>query len=225
MYMIKNVKEFINYRTTCPLCGENLSLSFKGKNRKIIRYEGDRVLIKKDMYTLNKKRSYSFIYSINIYNNTFYIDFLNNRNEMLSNSIPISYIQGFNKYNKSNTGIFYRYCPSCSCYSYNSNHFNIDMKCSKFESFYLADEYISTYKKIGDDNYRVYRIINQYDKNTSVVDWFNADNNELNLKLKMKWNYMYYTNDNMIKINIQNIQKIDDINNLINRLEKLFIFI
>ena len=51
MLFSMNVKEFINYRTTCPLCGKNLSLAFKGKNRKIIKYEGDRVLIRKDMPT------------------------------------------------------------------------------------------------------------------------------------------------------------------------------
>jgi len=219
--MIKSVKEFINYRPQCPLCSKNLSLAFKGKTRKLIRYEDNRVLIKKDMYTLNKHRLYSFIYSINMNDNTFYVDFSNARGEVLSNIVPVSYIQGFNKYNKSNTGVFYRFCTNCCCYSYNTNYFAIDMKNSKLGNFYVSEEYISTYKKIGEDNYRVYRITNQYDKNTSVVDWFNTNSTELNLKLRMEWDYMYYTNDNMLKVSLQ---KIDNIDNLINRLEKLIIF-
>lgn len=218
--MIKNVKEFINYRTTCPVCSKNLSLAFKGKNRKIVRYEGNRVLIKKDMYTLNKQRSYSFIYAINMYDNTFYVDFTNSRNETLTNSVPISYVQGFNKYNKSNTGIFYRFCPCCSCYCYSSNYFSVDMKQSRLENFFIKSEYLATYRKIN-DSFRVYRINNLYDKGNSVVDWFTTEVGGINSRSKMEWDYTYFSNDSMLRLPIQNM---DNTNELVDRLEKLLYF-
>lgn len=219
--MINTVKDFINYRSTCPLCSKNLSLAFKGKTRKFVRYENDRVLIKKDMYAINKKKTYSFIYSIDMNDNTFYIDFSNAKGEILSDSIPISYIQGFNLYNKSNTGVFYRFCSNCCSYNYNTNYFNVDMKRSKLEKFHLANEYISTYKKIGENNYRVYRINNQYENDTSIIDWFHTDDDGLSSRSGMEWDHMCYTNINTLNVNIQ---KIDDIDNLVNRLDKLIVF-
>lgn len=155
-----------------------------------------------------------------MYDNTFYIDFSNSRNEVLTNSVPISFIQGFNRYNKSNTGVFYRFCSSCSCYCYSTNSFDVNMKLSRLDRFYIKSEYLAISRKIN-DTYRVYRISNQYDKGNSIVDWFTTDVSELNARSKMNWDYVYSWDDNMLKLPIQNI---DNVDNLFNRLEKLILF-
>lgn len=203
-----NLQEFINYRKTCPVCGSNLSLHFHSLRKQKIRYENDRVIaifeIDSFQYTSEKRTEYQAIYSLSLFDNTFYIDFKLPHDKYID-SIPISIINKFKKFNNNLRDYkFIKKCNGLCGYGYCSDNINLNLKTQLFNVNLNTEDFDLTHTK--DNKTTRLKLINNYSVNVSAI-------------------YYGEKQFNNIDVLITKLIPFVSVEETTNRLEKLLIFI
>ena len=161
-----NLSEFLNYKTTCPLCESDLNIVFHSQKKQSIRLEDKRLLIKFPLDALKKGQvDYKVGYSFGLEDNSWYIEFYNKVNARFDNEAPSYLIDRFKELNKNLAEYhFYRSCP-CACYYYRSNPFKLEFKSSNIGELEVHAEYIGVSQMLDEHKEKSFKnfvLINDY---------------------------------------------------------------
>ena len=219
-----NLKDFLNYRTECPICQSQLVITFHSQKRQAIKYEGTKLVIVFYMDAITKNtNSYQVGYYIDTITNDFYIDFFARRNnEKLDLSVPVSVLNRFKDMNENlSSYCIYKNCKNCRNYHYSSDYFLINLKTCNIGDLSISKEYFGLIQLIGmDDGYKAYKLVNYYNNNTSLLVYGKINSEQ----------YSQYYKEGIAAIDMQNSIKTGIINfsntkDIVDRLNKLLIFI
>lgn len=169
-----NLREFLDYRKTCPLCGNDLSIIFHSQKKQTIRIEDGRLLIVFRLDALKKKQiDYKVGYSFGYNDNSCYVEFYTKDNKRFDNDIPDFLIKRFKELDRNLVSYkFYRHCSKCCCYNYCSSGFHLYFKEARTNNLMVSTEYFGMNLKLGIDDYKVYKLYNNYleSKSTLMVE-------------------------------------------------------
>ena len=174
---MSSVKEWFNYRKKCPLCENVLTTYFHSDRRQSIRFEENRLVVVFPLEAMKGKKNqahYKVGYSFSLADNTFCIEFYDKNNFRLDNEAPDFLRNRFKELSK-NLGLlkFYKECGVCHRYFYFSSNFVLDFRSNfieikpYFEYFGFAENYGGA----QDDRYRIYRLVNRLQNNTSQITY------------------------------------------------------
>ncbi len=165
-----NLREFIAYRETCPICKDVLVTSFHSQKKQSIRYEDDRFIVVFRMDSLKKKGiDYKVGYSFSLEDHSWYVEFYTNYDVRFENDSPNFLRERFKELDK-NLGEykFYRHCTGCCCYNYSSNDFYLDYDLGTISDLMVNVEYIGMLQPI-ETGFKVYKLLNDYGGNKSTL--------------------------------------------------------
>lgn len=157
-----NLREFIDYKSHCPLCNEQLTLLFHSNKKQchVIEDNGFSFLFNIKSFPQNKGKTFHVAYSFNYDSDVFYIQFYN-KDLYLKDYIPLSLINRFKEYDHNNTPYkLIKKCQSCENYYYCSNEFELN----DIIDFSVFSEEFTISK-----NNKIYRIHNNYFNNKTIL--------------------------------------------------------
>ena len=159
-----NLREFLDYRKTCPLCGDNLGIVFHSKKQQHSRIEENRLLIVFRLDALKKKHiDYKVGYSFGYNDNSWYAEFYTKDDRRFDNDAPDFLMKRFRELDKNLLSYkFFRHCGRCCCYNYCSNNFHLNFKEASTGSLTVETEYFGMSFKLDIDQYKIYKLINNY---------------------------------------------------------------
>lgn len=139
-WRLMNLREFINYKTHCPLCDEQLKNVFNSKNR-IIYLKDDKFLVVIDLKSLKRgQKNYQATITVDLVTNDFHVEFQRYGGRQLGDATPLFLIERFRQFiNNSLMCKVYSYC-NCKKYSYHSQYFDLNLKSSKLNDLILYTE-------------------------------------------------------------------------------------
>ncbi len=178
--MPMNLDDFLKARASCPMCGyQNLVLYFctLDSPQDTVYETNNRILAKKFLSPLKKKSKYCYQagYSFSLDDNSFSIDFYNEKGERFVDQIRLSLIEKFKEYDKniSSRYSFLRQCNSCRNYLCKTSTFNLDFKTS-LVSFESKLEVFGFVTKTEQD-YKTVVLRNNYDSKASEIYCWRGD--------------------------------------------------
>lgn len=164
-------ERFFKFKTTCPLCNDQLHSYFISKKRKISEFNDDWYQISINLNSLRPKADYNYtaIIFINKKDNSFFVDFLKKDNSLLGSCVPLSVLRKFKEFIKAVNNLnVYRFCNSCEQYNYISNNFKLRYSESIVEELDVNLEHVNLVEPV-EDGYKHYRLYNNYiDKKSEV---------------------------------------------------------
>ena len=162
-----NVKNILDYRTNCPICNKNLKIAFFHKKKQTIKYDNERIVIFFDLNSLKRSvKKYKVAYSIDMNDNSFYIDFYDEYYNKIEHQAPKFLIKRFkDMLNNNFNGQIYKYCQE-DHYNYSSNKFIIDLKRKNIDTLKVYFEY---FKLLNNDCKNEYELYNFYENNESYI--------------------------------------------------------
>jgi hypothetical protein len=155
-----NVQQFIDYRSSCPICSNTLlNLSFNTNKRQVLHRNGDRLLVIFNLQSTKKgQKNYKAGFSIDKLTNEFYIDFYDytSIDETYESASPIFLLNRFKEFNKSMSDYrFYKSCLMCNCYNYQSQYFEMNLNNPVIEDLEIEHEVFSFMHKRNDKTYSI----------------------------------------------------------------------
>lgn len=139
-WRIMNLQDFINYKTHCPLCDEQLKNVFNSKGR-AVELQDDKFCITINLKSLKRgQKNYQALIIVDPVTNDFQVEFQRLGGRRLGDSTPLFLIQRFKEFisNSLNCKV-YSYC-TCENFSYHSQYFTFDFKSSIFSDLLLDTE-------------------------------------------------------------------------------------
>lgn len=210
-----NLREFLDYRPNCLCCGSKLNVSFHSSKKQSYRLENNRFVATFDLKGIKKgQKSYKFAYSIDLEDNSFFIEFYNNDGvHWFNNYVPTWLLDRYQKLDQNHGKYrFQKYCNICQKYNYTSNIFALNYKSLIIDDLKINVEVIGSYKKSNDSgSYNVYDVVNYYDINET---WYSVHKCP-------EGGICQYKSEHVIKVSMIAISTID---NLTNRIDKLMVF-
>jgi hypothetical protein len=187
-----NLREFMDFRKKCPMCGGLLITFFHSNRKQIIRYKDEQVSFIFKLDTLNKRqKSYQVAYAFGVTDYQFTIEFYKKSGEHYYTESPNFLRKRFKELHVNlakNFFKFYRECvnPSCAQYSYNTSYFEIDFKTATYGPLEIGRENITLiYPLPGEsDKCRVYRLNNYLPGKKTLLQFWKGVPEEANLN----WN-------------------------------------
>lgn len=184
-----NLDKFNNYRHKCPFCSTELKTCFVSKNKSVKEFDEtwSQVFIDLSKNAFSKSK-YSGLLSINNYNNTFFVDFLNKRlfNSNIKETYSSKMLDIFIRYaNSLQQPCFYRYCNCHSNYKYISNYFSFDFKNSKISDIEISSEHCSVSKKTEHKTSQ-YSLVNNHRNKTSEIFMKSSSPNSISMREPIK---------------------------------------
>jgi len=224
-----NLREFFEYRKTCPICDDVLVTSFYSQKKQSIIYEDNRFVVIFKLYALKKNQiNYNVGYSFGLDDNSWYVEFYHQDKKRFENDSPNFLRDRFKTLDK-NLGKykFYRHCTSCCCYNYSSQNFNLNYKLGLIEDLIVNVEYIGMLQPI-ESGYKVYKLFNDYSEDKSIIlfgkhsskDIARSDIGVLN---KSSFSQNFYSNFNLNLIQTSLI-KFSSNEETMERISKLLVF-
>lgn len=222
-----HLNKFINYKSNCPLCTSLLNLVFLFKSRNNIRYETDEILINVEFsgYPLSSKSyKYTAQYHINPENNSFYINFLDKNKKLYDKSVSLNIKDKYGQFLASQTGgiRFYKECNVCRKYMYTSNSIEINHKKRIFEDIQVMTEYFCVGKKIKDNKIQVYKLLNNFMEDKSIVMYEKVESREFETMGRL--NVAEKQLNGLIDTFLINTASIENPEKLIEKLDLLILF-
>lgn len=163
MILIMNIKEFLEYKKNCPLCGKNLNTFLISKKRKIedLNDEWCQVIFK--LNSLKKSQDYYLASLVwNKYSNSFFVDFLRKNGSLLDNCVPVSLLKSFQNYIKNLGGCsIYRACNNCDKYHYHFNDVKINYSNNTISPLSINFEHFELLQPT-EDGYKHFKLNNNY---------------------------------------------------------------
>jgi hypothetical protein len=169
-----SLSEFINYRSVCPMCGENLVTYFFAKSKRPIKYEENRIVIMLDMFSLLSGRDdYMAGLSLDMDNNSFYVEFFNKDGKKFDDATQLHLINKFKSFseNLGNLYSFYKKCMLCRGYSSSTSEFSFDFKTSTFSEIDIDCESFNFIIPMEDED-RFVVLDNYYSSPSGSVVYF-----------------------------------------------------
>lgn len=169
-----NLKEFINYRFTCPICDFPLSISFHSKKWQSIKYEEDRLVVMVKMNALKRKqKDYKITYSFGLNDNSWFINFFSKEEKPIDQETPNFLRDRFKELNKNlSLYRFYKHCQNCNRYTYSTNYFDLNFKTANLGELEIIYEYFGLFRpNPNGDGYRIYELINKPHLNETVISY------------------------------------------------------
>lgn len=165
-----NLREFLDYRTVCPICNNNsLNVLFHSNKKQKIRRESNRFLAVFEMRGKNnKQKSYEVGYSIDEITNQFCIELYNDKIR-IENLHLLDLLKRVREMN-NNHGSFrvIKRCTNCNRYDYESNSFHFDYKNYSIGDLSIASEFFGLCKP-KEKLYKIYRLYNDYINYKSTI--------------------------------------------------------
>ena len=163
------LKDFLNYREICPICGLELKIFFHSKRKQIVRQKDGIFKVFFPLSHLSFKTKYNACYCINENDNSIYIDFYKEEDPLTQ--ISLEWLKDFKQFNSNLKSYqIYKTCESCIKYSYSSNLFYIDFKNCSIGNLDLFKESF-TFNK----NNNFYKLYNDYHKQLSCILYGDTD--------------------------------------------------
>lgn len=165
-----NLKQFFDYRKTCPICDDVLVTSFHSQKKQSIRYEDNRFIVIFRLDALkNKQINYKVGYSFGLEDNSWYVEFYFQDEKRFENDSPNFLRERFKELDK-NLGQykFYRHCTGCCCYNYSSNDFYLDYDLAVINDLTVNVEYIGMLQPV-ETGFKVYKLLNDYGGSKSTI--------------------------------------------------------
>lgn len=217
-----NLKEFLEYRSVCPICDNKALTSFFGAMRKQkINYENNKFITIFDLLPIYKNhKKYKVGYEIDLCDNSFTVDFYNDDDTKL-NVIPMFLMERFQEL-KNNIGTFsfIKSCSACESYNYYSNPFELTPRITSIGDLFIHKEYFGL-NKMTKDGYKVYKLYNQYYSSSSELLY--AD--KIKHPRAAKYNFILVTQTtNKQKFSDIGIINFTNRNDVMSRIDKLLIF-
>jgi len=178
-----NLREWVNYRKNCPVCGSPLTTYLHSQKRQSIKYEDNKMVVIFPLTSLKGKvPNHKVGYSFSLEDNSFCIEFYDKNFFRYELEIPKFLMKKFKELN-NNLGDykFYRQCNSCQRYNYSSNRFQLDLKSSTIIPIKVRAEYFGLIQNYGgaqDNRFRAYRLLNIYESSDaqSYLTYFITNN-------------------------------------------------
>jgi hypothetical protein len=221
-----NLRDFLNYRTSCPLCKGGLTTILHSHKRQSIRLEDNRLLI---IYALDglkrNQANYKVGYSFGMYDNSWYAEFYNKDGKRFENDAPDFLRVRFKELDK-NLGSEYKFCRYCDCrrYNYISNIFKLDYKLANIGDLSIHKEYFGMAQKLLDGNYKIYKLLNNYLESKSYLV-FGQDLSDISAGYDWTMDPRF---SSLSKHNLDQIQtsliKFTNKEEIVDRLSKLIVF-
>jgi hypothetical protein len=173
-----NLKEFLAYRTYCPICDSILMTSLFSTSKKYTSHTENEVVVFHTLRNLDGKRytDQSISYHFNKNDNSYYIDYYDSNQDLKSN-IHLSSLEKFKELNHNRNKIgydFYKYCTECERYNYASKAFKLDLTKNTIDDLSIRAEFFGLSKKV-ENGYKVYRLLNIDNKSHLVYGIFETD--------------------------------------------------
>lgn len=209
-----NIKQFLEYKNTCPLCNKNLTAFFTSKKRKIDELNNDWCQVFINLLHMKKyQKAYTAALYIHKYSNSFFVDFFRKDGSLVADSVPITLLHSFQNFIKNvGTNSIYRTCNYCNQYNYNYNNVTLNYLNATIEPLAIHYEYFEIIQTV-DDGYQHFRLYNNYIENKSELYY-----NKSTEYYIPRWNMVIKSP--FIKTSLI---KFSD-NNLINKLNKIVLF-
>lgn len=171
-----NLSEFLEYRSSCPMCGDKLTTFLHSQKQQSVKYEEDRLVFQFRMDGLRKQDAhYKVGYSFGMKDNSWYMEAYQ-YDMRIDNYITTRIMERFKELDK-NLGAyaFYRRCtaPKCYCYNYVSNRFHLSYATGQIINLTdrgpvlrVRTEYIGMVTPL-DKGFTIYKLLNDYGGNRS----------------------------------------------------------
>lgn len=210
-----NLKNFLNYRHSCPLCNVPLSTYFHSKKHQIMKYEDGRIVFIFRMDGIKRGQSnFKVGYSFGLQDNSCFIEFYNKENVKMNDS-PLHLLKKFKQLDKDIKEYnFYKICESCCNYNYYSNTFTFSFN-GLIDNIIVANEYFGLVLPFG-NKFKISKLTNNLLTNKSSFTYSKEDNSYL-ARPNIGYSFLEV-------INIDNIIKFTSIEETIDRISKLIIF-
>jgi hypothetical protein len=224
-----NLKEFIAYRDTCPMCDTKLTLCFHSKKQQKVKYDGDIISFDFRMDSLQKrsKTSNKVTFVIDQQNNTWFVNFsytnsLLSGDNKIQNFISFEMMKRFKDMNNHlSPYIFYKYCNKCECYNYRSNMFFLSFKNCSFGDLEIRSEYFGISVPL-ETGYKNFRLSNSYYEDRALSKSRLVCSKDLS-NIWAKSNSSYSAN-NYLELPLINFSNSSSKEDIVNRLERLILF-
>lgn len=175
-----NLQEFINYRTTCPICDTNLTTCFHSAKRQTLRFEENRMVFIFNMNEMKKMSTdHRAGFSFSLTNNTWRAEFYDKDMFRIDRQTTNYLMIRFKELDKNISPYkFYRACgrTACSRYNYSSNQFNLKYSGAitsiddGMPELKINTEYIGMSERIGDTNmFKICKLLNDYRSDCSNI--------------------------------------------------------
>jgi len=169
-----NVQQFIDHKTTCPICNNKvLNFSFISK-KQILHRDGDNLLVIFDLNPIKKgQKRYKVGYSINKITNRFHIEFYESDSidEKYYNEVPLFLMDRFVNFHENQHEFkLYKECFICKTYSYQSQYFKLDLLKHEIEDIQIESESFSYLHRYNNKQYSIV-VRNYEDKSSFNVVW------------------------------------------------------
>lgn len=171
---MNNLRTFLNYRSKCFICNSELGLCFIFRSQSETYYIQSNelvVTIPISAYPMSSKSfKFNIQYHIDIDNNDFYVNFLDNKNNVLDRVSMLSrerYLSSYNSLVKSL--VFFKNCSACKRYNYSSKAIKMNHQTCKVESLEVGMESFCLGNPNEDGSFQAWMLINNYMINQSSL--------------------------------------------------------
>lgn len=175
-----NLREFIDTRTTCPICDTALITQFISTRKQKIKIENDRlvaIFVMKGMRV--NQPDYEIGYSFDLDTNQFMVEFYSEWDH--HGQVPMHLIEKFKEFHK-NLGPckFYRRCTFCNRYAKCSTPFTLDFRKQSLDTGFWESLSIA-YESFGlslpaEGGFKIMHLSNFYmAEEQSQLIWFRSE--------------------------------------------------
>lgn len=175
-----NFGEFIRYKECCPICNKKMGINLVSTRTYRFRYSEENYVFSTTMKSLGKNpSSYEVDFILNLSDDKFRVEFYDKAKKLVTTYIPMSFIDGFKEFvSNQKRLIFERKCVNCYQYKYQSSHLKLNFSKGVLSAIDVSLETICHYRKIDDENTRVFKIEYSGFNNSSLlsVKDVNTDN-------------------------------------------------
>jgi hypothetical protein len=191
-----NLKEFVNNKATCPICGNKLHIKLSSTRTYKFRYMNDNLVFSTTMTAINKSSSTLHVdIIVSIEDNSFYIDFYDRGLKRLETYIPLSFMNSFKEFNANQKNlVLERKCGHCYQYGYVSTPFNLLYSKGQLSPLLIDTETICYYKKVDPENTRVFKISFYARAESSIISYKEVKSKDLDEMYPFTGLHMEFTN-------------------------------
>jgi len=213
-----NLKEFIDNKIICPICGNKLYMKLSSTRSYKVRLLNNNFVFSTTMNAINKSSSTLHIdITMIAEDNSFCVDFYDRSLKKLENYIPISFMNSFKEFDKNQKKLaLERRCGNCYQYGYLSTPFDLNYNNGKLNPLEIETETICYYKKVDDENTRVFKITFNAKSELSIISYKEVKTKDLDNMYPFTGLHMDFSNKircpyklDLFNATEQNIEKME----------------
>ena len=184
-----NLKEFLDYRRACPICNNNLTVSFHSNRRQLIRLENNKMVVIFRLEPLRRKHIvYQIGYCFDIESQSFSIEFYTQDHIRFEKDVPLFLLDRFRELDKNLKSYrIHKNCMMCRRYHYSSGKLIFDYKNCLVSGMEIELERIGL-SQLTTNGYRIYRLDSfPKDSETHLNCWVSDHEEEAIINYGCPW--------------------------------------